>query len=635
LDLHKQILIKYWGYPDFRPKQEEIILSILSAKDTLAILPTGGGKSITYQLPGLILDGISLVISPLISLMNDQVDDLKERNINAIALNSSLNFQKYEWSINQLHSGQTKFLFISPERLQSAEFLTVITNLKISQIVVDEAHCISQWGYDFRPPYLKIADIRTYFPSAPVLALTASATPEVAKDIQNKLLFKRSHLIQKSFNRKNLIYYVSKSENKLGLLLRLINKQKGSGIVYVRSRKKTQEIAEFLNSRQISSASYHAGLDSRLRDSRQKKWKDGSIHIIVATNAFGMGIDKGDVRFVAHLDIPDNPEAYYQEAGRAGRDGKKAFAIVFWEDSDIDKLKTFFSNSFPPIKTIKQVYAALGNYLQLAIGSGISQTFKFDISDFSKQYVMSPVTVFNCLNILEKQGLIKMNDSIHKPSQIKMKLQGNELYKYQVEHSKYDNIIKYLLRNYSGIFQDYTSINEIQIQKVFNLDKGQLNELLKRLEKNDVIYYIPESNHPEIVFLQERLDTKNLYISPENYKNRKEAAHTRMLAMIRYISSNNKCRNQLILAYFGEEESKRCGLCDVCLERNKTDLNKLEFDQVIDIIKPILKANPMILEDLVLEAKDIDQEKLLRVIVWLKENDKIVESSDFKLHWPA
>jgi ATP-dependent DNA helicase RecQ len=342
LDLHKQILIKYWGYPDFRPKQEEIILSILSAKDTLAILPTGGGKSITYQVPGLILDGISLVISPLISLMNDQVDDLKERNINAIALNSSLNFQKYEWSINQLHSGQTKFLFISPERLQSAEFLTVITNLKISQIVVDEAHCISQWGYDFRPPYLKIADIRPYFPSAPVLALTASATPEVAKDIQNKLLFKRSHLIQKSFNRKNLIYYVSKSENKLGLLLRLINKQKGSGIVYVRSRKKTQEIAEFLNSRQISSASYHAGLDSRLRDSRQKKWKDGSIHIIVATNAFGMGIDKGDVRFVAHLDIPDNPEAYYQEAGRAGRDGKKAFAIVFWEDSDIDKLKTFF-----------------------------------------------------------------------------------------------------------------------------------------------------------------------------------------------------------------------------------------------------------------------------------------------------
>jgi ATP-dependent DNA helicase RecQ len=404
LDLHKQILIKYWGYPDFRPKQEEIILSILSAKDTLAILPTGGGKSITYQVPGLILDGISLVISPLISLMNDQVDDLKERNINAIALNSSLNFQKYEWSINQLHSGQTKFLFISPERLQSAEFLTVITNLKISQIVVDEAHCISQWGYDFRPPYLKIADIRPYFPSAPVLALTASATPEVAKDIQNKLLFKRSHLIQKSFNRKNLIYYVSKSENKLGLLLRLINKQKGSGIVYVRSRKKTQEIAEFLNSRQISSASYHAGLDSRLRDSRQKKWKDGSIHIIVATNAFGMGIDKGDVRFVAHLDIPDNPEAYYQEAGRAGRDGKKAFAIVFWEDSDIDKLKTFFSNSFPPIKTIKQVYAALGNYLQLAIGSGISQTFKFDISDFSKQYVMSPITVFNCLNILEKQG---------------------------------------------------------------------------------------------------------------------------------------------------------------------------------------------------------------------------------------
>lgn len=629
----RQILIKYWGYPNFRSKQESIINSVLQGKDTLALLPTGGGKSICYQVPGLMFDGITLVVTPLIALMKDQVENLKKRNIPAVALYSGLRHHEYEWAINQAIQGQTKFLYLSPERLQSNDFLSVLTQLKVKLIAVDEAHCISQWGYDFRPPYLKIAEIRPYFPQVPILALTATATPEVAKDIQDKLAFKNGNFIQKSFARKNLIYYVAKEENKLETLLKLAKKQQGSGIVYVRNRKKTKEIAQFLSQNQISASFYHAGLDSRLRDDRQQKWKDGYIRVIVATNAFGMGIDKDNVRFVAHLDLPDNPEAYFQEAGRAGRDEKKAYSIIFWDQTDINNLHKNFENSYPPLTIIRKIYQALGNYLQLAVGSGKSNTFKFDIIDFSRQYDLSPLIAFNSLKILEKQGLILLNDAIHQASKVKMLLEGRDLYKFQVDHPKYDNLIKYLLRKHSGIFQDYVKINELHMQKSFNLNKEELQQLMNRLVKMEVLDYQPENNDPEIVFVSERLSDKDLYISPDNYHKRKEAAQFRLEAMKQYVTQDHKCRSQVLLSYFGEQETKRCGMCDVCLQRNKTDLSKLEFDQVVNIIKPILREKPLMLDELIFEVDNLDAENIINAVQWLRDAGKINEDKEHKLHW--
>jgi ATP-dependent DNA helicase RecQ len=413
----------------------------------------------------------------------------------------------------------------------------------------------------------------------------------------------------------------------------MVKKQNGSGIIYVRYRKKTQEIANFLMKQQVSSSLYHAGIDSRIRDKRQKQWMSGEIRVIVATNAFGMGIDKDNVRFVAHLDLPDNPEAYFQEAGRAGRDGQKAYSVIFWDQSDLINLNQNYENSYPPISQIKATYKALGNYLNLAVGSGKGLSFKFDIIHFSKQYDFSPLIAFNCIKILEKQGLLLMNDAVHKPSKIKILLQGGDLYRFQVDHPKYDNLLKYLLRNYSGIFQEYTPINEMQIQKTFNASKEQVQNYLLRLVKMDVLDYLPESNQPEIIFINERLADKDIYISPETYHLRKEAAYLRMKAMKNYVESNHKCRSKILLTYFGEQNSKRCGMCDVCLERNKAHLSKLEFDQVVELIKPLLKERRMLLDELVFEVDSVDADRLLSAIQWLRENDKIKEDENQNLYW--
>jgi len=556
----KQILIKHWGYPQFRPKQESIIQSVLQGRDTLALLPTGGGKSICYQIPGIYLGGITLVVTPLIALMKDQVENLKKRNIKAVALFSGMKHHEYEVAINQCTHGDTHFLYLSPERLISNKFLDILPQLKVRLIAVDEAHCISLWGYDFRPPYLKIAEMRSLFPNVPVLALTATATPEVVEDIQDKLEFKKNgQFIKDSFARKNLIYFTSKEENKLSILLRMANKQKGSGIVYVRNRKKTKEVAEFLTKQNISASYYHAGLDSRIRDKRQKEWKEGFIRIIVATNAFGMGIDKDNVQFVIHLDLPDNPESYFQEAGRAGRDGQKAFSVILWENADIINLRRYFELSYPPIETIKNIYQALGNYYGLATGAGAGQTFDFDLIHFSKQYDQSAIIAFNCIKFLENQGLILMSDAFYRPSRIRIKLQGGDLYRFQVDHPRYDNLLKYILRTYSGLFQDLVKINEVQIQKTFKLNPEQLRATFKQLEKMDVLEYIPENNSVQITFVSERLSVNDLSISKEIYENRKKTALIRLKAMIHYVESENKCRSQLLLSYFGEKNSKRCG----------------------------------------------------------------------------
>ena len=630
----KQILIKHWGYSHFRPKQESIIQSVLQGNDTLALLPTGGGKSLCYQIPGIYLGGITLVVTPLIALMKDQIENLKKRNIKAVALYSSMRKHEYDLAINQCTHGDTHFLYLSPERLTSLKFLELLPLLDVKLIAVDEAHCISQWGYDFRPPYLKIAEIRSFFPKVPIIALTATATPDVSIDIQEKLEFKtNSFFIKDSFLRKNLIYFVSKEENKLAILLKMAHKQRGCGIIYVRNRKKTKEVADFLNTQNISATSYHAGLDSRIRDQRQKEWKENQTRIIVATNAFGMGIDKEDVRFVIHLDLPDNPESYFQEAGRAGRDGERAFSVILWENSDIINLKKYHEFAFPPIEIIKKTYQALGNYCRLATGSGEGQTFDFDILSFSNQYNQNPIIAFNSIKFIENQGLIVMNNAFYQPSKIRILVKGNDLYRFQVDHPRYDNLIKYLLRTYSGLFISLVDINEKQIIKTFNITKDQLTSLLKMLVTLNILEYIPENNSAQITFITERMANRDFIISKPVYENKKKAALNRINSMIHYIETPNKCRSQLLLSYFGESNSKRCGYCDICIKRNKTNLSELEFDQLVNEIKPILQNKPMPIDDLVFAVNANDIDKLLNAILWLQDNGKIEENSEQKLFW--
>jgi len=629
----KQILIQYWGYSNFRPKQEEIIRNVLEGKDTLALLPTGGGKSITYQIAGLKKDGLCLVITPLIALMQDQVANLKKRKIEAVAIYSGMNSHQLDIAWNQCTHGTAKFLYLSPERLSTPQFINRLPHLNINLIAVDEAHCISQWGYDFRPSYLKINEIRTYLPKVPVLALTATATTDVVKDIQDKLEFKKYNVIRQTFNRSNLAYFVSFEEDKKGTLLRMINKQSGSGIVYVRNRRKTAEIATELVKNSISATHYHGGLSSMERARRQADWMSGDVRIMVATNAFGMGIDKPNVRFVVHMDLPDNLEAYFQEAGRAGRDEQKAFAVLLWEKADISDLQKNFELSYPPIETIKNAYQALGNYNRLAVGSGKGESFDFDLADFSRNYNMQPKVAYNALKFLERQSYVLLNEGVHSPSKLQIRLNGNDLYKFQVANSHYDIFIKFLLRTYSGMFEAHVPISLSQIAKVFNTETKQVHLILESLHKLNVVDYQSEKTKPQLIYLEERLPLNDLRISPEVYKTRKAVALNRMKTVIDYTTTENKCRNQLLLVYFGESLGRRCGKCDVCLRRNKSSLSELEFDSVVDIIKPILLVKKMALDELLIEANFDDIDKLLSAISWLRDNDKIREDSENRLFW--
>lgn len=628
-----QILLRYWGYSTFRPLQEEIIRSVLDGKDTLALLPTGGGKSLCFQVPALACDGTCIVISPLIALMKDQVDNLKKRGISAAAIYSGLNFHEIDLILGNCIAGKYKLLYISPERLTSERMRETIRRMKVNLLAVDEAHCISQWGYDFRPPYLKIAEIRSLIPGVPVLALTATATPKVVKDIQRRLEFRVENLFQKSFERKNLTYYVIKEEDKLNRLLKIINKIKGSGIVYVRNRRHTKEISLFLQKNQISAGFYHAGLDQKTRDQRQSAWIGEEIRVIVSTNAFGMGIDKPNVRFVIHLDLPDCIEAYFQEAGRAGRDEKPASAILLYENSDIADARHNLSLSFPEIKVIRDVYQSLGNYFQIPVGLGKEKQFDFDLGHFAETYRLAPVIVFSSLKFLEKEGFIMLSDAFLNPSKVFIKAQKEELYRYQVEHAAFDHFIKTLLRSYSGILSDFVKINEAEVARRSNLTAEQVVSNLKHLEKLQILDYVPQTTQPQLIYLQERVGSDDLILSPENYRNRLVEVDQRLEAMISYAQSANKCRSQLLLAYFGESATKRCGMCDKCLERNKVSLNELEFNQIVELIKPLLKSKPSTLEEIVAIAEVMGEDKILRAIQWLIDNEKIKTEPDGFYTW--
>jgi len=600
LDLHA-ILLKYWGFSSFRPLQEDIIRSVVDGHDTLALLPTGGGKSLCYQVPGVALEGLCIVVSPLIALMKDQVQALKEKGIKATGIYHGMSRVEIDNAVDNCVYGDVKFLYLSPERLTTDLIRSRMEKMNVSLLAVDESHCISQWGYDFRPPYLQIAEVRTLIPNTPILALTATATPQVVNDIQEKLHFSSPKVFQKSFERKNLAYVVFREEDKLNRLLKICRNVTGTGVVYVRNRKRTREIARWLEQQGVSADFYHAGLTTLERDAKQNAWMKERTRVVVSTNAFGMGIDKSNVRFVVHMDLPDSPEAYFQEAGRAGRDGKKAYAILLFNESDIMDLQEFHERSFPPIKVIKKVYTCLGNYFQLAIGSGKDQSMPFELTTFARNYGMDPFVVFNALGFLEKEGYLGLSEAMSNPSRIMFLVNNETLYRFHVANPGYDSFIKLLLRSYSGLFSEFTRIQETDIAKRAGIPKDNVQKMLTELHEMQILHYKKQNDQPLITFLEERMSEADLTISKSVYKERKEFSGKRMNAMLDYARSENKCRSLYLLAYFGETDALRCGQCDVCLERNKTGVSSYEFEQILALIKPQIQEKQISLETLIQE----------------------------------
>ena len=629
----KKILTNYWGHTSFRPLQEDIIESILQKKDTLALLPTGGGKSICFQVPALMIDGTCLVITPLIALMNDQVTNLKKLGINARSIHSGMHRSEVESVYSNCLHGKVKFLYVSPERLENDVFRDLISKMKVNIITVDEAHCISQWGYDFRPPYLRIADIRDIVSDAPILALTATATPVVAKDIVTRLRFKQRLIHRASFERKNLGYKIFKDADKTGMLLRMLDQERGSAIVYVRNRKKTRELADILNKNSISATHYHAGLDAKTREDRQKEWTLGQIKVMVSTNAFGMGIDKPDVRQVIHFDLPDCIESYFQEAGRAGRDTKPASASLIYHTQDVVNVKRKLKESFPPLSRIRLIYNALGNYYQLPEGSGKDTGFDFNIVQFSEQYEFNLMEVYSAIKFLEKEGYLFYSESAGQYSKLMIPISKENLYRYVVENPGSDRLLKEVMRSYAGIFTDYININEYQLAKRSEIQTNEVVSKLNYLDKLKVVSYIPIKKMPQLVYVTERLKAKNIHLSNENYIILKDAAETRLQSLLDLLTNSIQCRSQQLLAYFGEAKSKRCGICDVCLNKNKVELNEIEFELIKQKIREKILEKPMYLYDIVSGINDFEEENIISALRWLMDNNTVIRLNDETLKW--
>ena len=629
----RAVLIKYWGYSNFRPLQEEIVDQILEGNDILALLPTGGGKSICFQVPAMVMEGICIVVTPLIALMKDQVQNLKKVGIPAAAIYSGMHPSEIDIVYNQSIYGRLKFLYVSPERLATTTFIEAIKQMKVNLLAIDESHCISQWGYDFRPPYLRISEIRPYLPKVPVLALTATATKEVVEDIQEKLLFKKKNVFQTSFERKNVTYNVVHEVDKNQLLLRLAKKMtSGSGIVYVRNRKRTRAISEWLTLQGISSTFYHAGLDTPTRDKRQEQWKRGVYKIIVATNAFGMGIDKPDVRLVVHMDLPDTIEAYFQEAGRAGRDLKDSSAYLIVAQEDVKSLKSNFEQTYPEQRQLKAIYQAIGNYLQIPIGSGKDQSYDFDMVAFSKNYNFNLVEVFNALKLFEKEGIVALSESFHTPSKIFIKADRSDLYRFQVEQPDFDLLIKFLLRNFPGILTDFVTINEEQVALKLNTKTDQITAQLNKLQQLQFLVYIPRNDKPQLILISERLDVNSLYFSKENYHDRKKIAAKHLQSVIDFVYNDHVCRSIQLLAYFNEKTNVRCGRCDVCIKRNKLNINDMEFKSVKTILISKLVERPYPIFETIELFDNMDEEKVLDAIQWMLDNEMIMKDQNGYLH---
>lgn len=625
------ILQQYWGFEQFRPLQKEVIQSVLDGKDTLALMPTGGGKSICFQVPALCQEGICLVISPLIALMKDQVTNLQKRNIPAVAIYSGMRYREIDRILDNCVYGNIKFLYLSPERLGTDLAIARIQKMKVNLIAVDESHCVSQWGYDFRPSYLEIANIRTLLPDVPVLALTATATTEVINDIQEKLQFNKANVLQKSFARKNLAYVVLQEEGKLNKMVEILKKIRGSGIVYARNRRKTKEIAQFLQGQKIRADFYHAGLAPDIRSQKQENWMANRNRIMVATNAFGMGIDKTDVRVVIHLDLPDSLEAYFQEAGRAGRDGQKSFAVLLYNKEDKISLEKQFELAFPDFKQIKQVYRALGSYFQLATGAGEGQSFDFNLIEFSQNFQLGVLKVLNCLKILEQAGWLVLSEAIFIPSTLKIIVSKDSLYDYQLKHPKMDKILKSILRTYQGAFNHFINIRENQLAQFLKVSRLELNQILLKLQQDGIIKYEPQKDQPQIIFLQERVDANQLSIDQSLYKFRKNRQLERMQKSVAY-AEQAICRSKQLLSYFGEKKVENCGICDVCLGRTKADLSTERFEQLKTKIQRLLIQESLSLEEVVQSFAPKRENQVLKALEFLLDEGYIDKTGE-RLSW--
>ncbi len=632
MDTPLSILKRYWKHTIFRPMQEEIIASVLKGQDTLALLPTGGGKSVCFQVPAMLLDGLCIVVSPLIALMKDQVEGLKKRGIQAVALHSGMPRTQIDSLLDNCIHGNVKFLYVSPERLKTEIFIARVVQMKVSLIVVDEAHCISQWGYDFRPPYLEIAALRDLVGDIPVIALTATATQLVKTDIMEKLRFRKAHeVFQRTFARENISFVVRKSENKEKKLLEILQKVKGPAIVYVRSRKATVELANLLNQKNITALPYHAGLHFQQRTEHQDDWLKDRYRVMVATNAFGMGIDKSDVRVVVHMDLPENLESYYQEAGRAGRDGLRAYAVILYHDSDLESLKTKVKLSHPEISVLKTVYQALANYFQLAEGSGVGESFDFELHDFCERYGFHVAEVYGALKKLEEEGLVQFNESFYSPTQLHIQMDRGALYEFQVANEKFDPIIKMLLRLYGAqLFTDFIKISEAQLATGLKVDISEVKGLLKHLDELQVIAYQPVIDNPQITYILPRQDADRLPVDHARLAARKKLAEDKMQAMVDYASTNNRCRMQRILEYFDEHSWETCGLCDVCISNRKKE-NREEAGEIHQEILSLLSNASMTSEELEQKINPRDVELFVDVIRELVDEGRIEYDEVWKL----
>ena len=629
MSIYHRVLKKYWAYDEFRPLQEDIILSVAEGRDTLGLMPTGGGKSLTFQVPTLAMEGLCIVVSPLVALMKDQVLNLKEKGIKAELIYSGLTRDEIEVILNKCLYGKNKFLYISPERIKTAIFQEKLLSMKVCLIAIDESHCISQWGYDFRPSYLKISQLRELLPKVPVLALTATATPEVVDDIQDRLGFEKKNVFIKSFERSNLSYLVRNIEDKNRYLLKILKKQSGSSVVYVRSRKKCKEIAEFLKLNHVKAEFYHAGLDNALKDMRQKRWRDGVVQVMVATNAFGMGIDKSDVRTVVHLDLPDTLEAYFQEAGRAGRDGKRAYAVLLYANPDKVQLLKRIKTSFPEIDTVKRVYQGVGNFLQIAEGAGKDAVFDFNLALFCQKFKFNVLHAFNSLKILQRAGYLEITDDLEHSTKLHFAINRDDLYRYQEENKQQAEFIKLLLRTYTGLFTDYVTVNLDSLAYRKKINVKLLIDNLKNLSQHGIIKYIPRKKTPFIIYTQERLPLNYLKFPKAVYQERKERFEEKINAVIQYAESTTVCRSKILLEYFGQLNAPACGECDICKEKDDGLENKI-YKDIQSEVKGILAKEESSVYDLV-ELSQFPEKKLLEVIRVMMDNDELKTSENNKI----
>ena len=621
-----QLLKQYWNYDNFRPLQRPIIEAVLEKHDVLALLPTGGGKSVCFQVPALAQDGVCIVISPLIALMKDQVEQLQKRNIAAVAIFSGMKAQEIDILLDNCVFGKIKFLYVSPERLQTVLFKERVKRMKVCLLVVDEAHCISQWGSDFRPPYSEIRNFRELLPNVPCIALTATATPDVRKDIQEKLNFKNQKVFEKSFARENLSYNVRFTEDKLGKLLEILTKIRASGIVYVASRRKTKEISDFLQKNNINADFYHAGLSSEERNKKQENWIQNKTAIIVATNAFGMGIDKADVRIVIHFEISSSLEAYYQEAGRAGRDEKKAFAVALYHKKDLDDLKIHIEKSYPPIPKIREIYQALANYYQIAVGSQSGKSYDFEIADFIKKYQLNAQEAYYSIKILEAQGFLAVSDSFFAPSRLFILADKANLYAFQVANKQFDELFTILLRLYGAkLFTEFVKISEYKIAQSLRISVEETQRYLLFLEKNNILIYSIQKSKPQLTLLTARFDAKQLGLDQKKLHDFKEKELQKVQAVIDYLQNQKSCRSVQLSSYFGEKNAKECGICDFCLK----DASVISYKQAILAILEKENLDTKTLKTKISPTNDAIFEKELKQLI---DTNKIVQKNDGYLY---